>query len=277
MKSDDYRFFRIDSLGKGIFVKCLFAVLLLVKCSIYFWPIGDPDFSEFVAWTNSLLNNYDPMAMIDFETIPFTFGNAIYLCHTLATNLVLIMGACLYAGVFIRQYRIEHQPNKPGASGYLIPPQYLKPISVPKLILRMIILSLCALVVFFPALLFVLYLFIVFIIIFPCVAMYPACYLSGDNGLFKSLVDMVKVSKGYYIVNMRSMSLLMCLYFIGDYITSWIMQLQPAFAYVLGPVLAVFVALATGRYVGIVYCRMREVPGGLRISNQASVPPRDRN
>lgn len=271
MISDDYRFFRIDSLGKGIFVKCLFAVLLLVKCSVYLFPIGDPDFSEFMIWTDKLLANTNPMAQIDFESMPFTFENALYVCHVLAANFILIMGAVLYAGLYIRQYRIDHQPNKAGASGYLIPPMYLKEISVPKFIGRFLILSLCVAVIFIPALYFVLLLFVVFIIICPCVVMYPACYLSGDTGLFKSFSEMIKVIKGYFIINMRTMSVLMLVYFLGDYISSGLMRVLPAVAYVLGPLVSVFVALVAGRYVGIIYCRMREVPGGLRIRNHASV------
>ncbi len=270
MISDDYRFFRIDSLGKGIFVKCLFAVLLLVKCSVYLFPIGDPDFSEFMIWLQRQTENPD-MMQIDFESMPFTVENAIYVCHMLSANFILIMGAVLYAGAYIRQYRINHQPNKAGASGYLIPPKYLKVISVPAFIGRSLLLALCVAIIFIPALYFVLLLFLGFIIICPCVAMYPACYLSGDTGLFKSFSEMVKVIKGYYIINMRTMSMLMLMYFLGDYISSGLMRVLPAVAYVLGPLVSVFVALVAGRYVGIIYCRMREVPGGLRMRNHASV------
>jgi len=271
MISNDYRFFRIDSLGKGIFVKCLFAFLLLVKCSTYLTPIGDSDFSEFMIWATKYVENYDPMAEVDFTSIPFTLGNFLYLCHIIVADFILVIGSFLYSAVYIRQYRIDHLPNKPGASGYLIPPLYLKPISISGLIGRLILLILCAAVVLIPSLFFVLNLFIVFIIILPCVAMYPACYLSGDCGLFKSFAEMVKVTKGYYIINMRTMCMLFCIYFVGDYLSSALMQVFPAAAYVLGPVVTVFFTLAFGRYTGIIFCRMREVPGGLRRSNQASV------
>jgi hypothetical protein len=76
---------------------------------------------------------------------------------------------------------------------------------------------------------------------------------------------MVKVTKGYYLVNARNMSLIVCMYFVGSWITSWLMSFVPSAAYVIEPVINVFLALSFGRYVGMVYCRMREVPGGLRI------------
>ena len=128
----------------------------------------------------------------------------------------------------------------------------------------MVIVFCFSLIIFIPATFAVLYLFLIFIIILPYVGMYPACYLSGDSGFFGSFSEMIKVTKGYYLVNARNMTLIVCLLFAGRWMTSSLMSFLPSAAYVIGPLIDIFLALSFGRYVGMVYCRMREVPGGFR-------------
>lgn len=262
--------FRIDSLGKRIFSKAVFTILLLIKCSVSFFPLGDTDFTPFLVWFQNAVNDPNLLMTTTYDQLPLSIGNYIYIAHVALADFALIVGGMIYCGVYIRQYRKEHGLKDPGDSGYLIPPPYLKPIRVGNLILRIVILSFCLLIIYVPAMIFVLYLFLVFLVIVPCIGMYPACYLSGDRGFFESFKEMVKVTQGYYLINARFMSILLCVYFIGDWITTALGQGIPAVGFVLGPLVGVIMALSFGRYVGIIYCRMREVPGGLIIRNQAS-------
>ncbi len=257
--------FKIDRLGKGIFAKLLFAVALLAGVSVYFTPLGDTDFTAFIVWAQNMMGNVDLMMNMSPADIPLSSGNIIYLLHLLAADMFVILCGFIYCGVYIRQYRLEHGVDEPGDSGYLIPPRFLVPISAGKLALRIFVVICFSIVMLLPLSFTVLYLFLIFIIILPVLSMYPACYLSGDSGLIGSFPEMVKVTKGYYLVNARNMSLIVCMYFVGSWITSWLMSFMPSAAYVIEPVINVFLALSFGRYVGMVYCRMREVPGGLRI------------
>lgn len=257
--------FRIDRLGKGIFTKILFTLALLVGCSVYFFPLGDTDFTRFISWAQDAMNDPEILINTTYMEIPLTVGNLIYLGHILASDLFILLCSVIYSAVYIRQYRLEHKLKDPGDSGYLIPPKYLKASSVGKLMLRMVIVFCFSLVLMIPASFVMLYLFLIFIIILPCVSMYPACYLSGDTDFFGSFSEMVKVTKGYYVVNARNMFLIITLYFLGRWITSAMMSVIPSAAYVSGPLITVFLALSYGRYVGMIYCRMREVPGGLRV------------
>ncbi|MBP5181179.1 MAG: hypothetical protein J6127_07825 [Clostridiales bacterium] len=244
--------------------------MLLLKCSVYFFPLGDTNFDPFALYMQNAMEDPEILMNATFSDIPLSLGNLIFLAHASVADYLVILGGVLYCAVYIRQYRKDHKLEDPGDSGYLIPPMYLKPVSAGGLLLRMVIVFCFSVVIFLPAALFLLYLFLIFIIILPYVSMYPACYLSGDSGFFGSFIEMVKVTRGYYLVNARFMSLLLCLYFLGDWLTSALSAVLPTVAYVLGPAWAVIIALSFGRYVGMVYCRMREVPGGFRPSNHAS-------
>ena len=264
MTSTIFDVFRIDKLGRGIFSKILFTFALLIGMSVYVFPLGDTDFSAFMAFAQHAIEDMEVFMTMQPSDIPLTTGNIIYLMHILASDMIILFCSFIYTGVFIRQYRLEHAGNLPGDSGFLIPPKYLIPSSTAKLVLRMVIVFCFSIIIFMPVTFVVLYLFLIFIIILPYVGMYSACYLSGDSSFFGSFIEMVKVTKGYYLVNARNMLLIVSLYFLGNWMTSALVGILPSVAYVTGPLISVFTALSFGRYVGMVYCRMREVPGGYR-------------
>lgn len=256
--------FRIDRLGKRVFSKILFTFALLIGMSVYVYPIGDTDFSAFILYMQNAMEDMNILMNMQWTDIPLSMGNIIYLLHILAADFLVLFCSVIYTGVYIRQYRIDHKDNTPGDSGYLIPPRFLTPIGAFTLVLRMVIVFCFSVVIFIPVAFVVLYLFLFFIIILPYVGMYPACYLSGDSGFFGSFSEMIKVTKGYYLVNARNMLFIVSLYFLGNWMTSSLVSFLPSVAYVTGPMFNALLALSFGRYIGMVYCRMREVPGGYK-------------
>jgi len=254
--------FKIDKLGKGIFSKILFAILVLIGCSVYFTPIGDPDFSGIYTWAYDVAQDYTLLLNPTTSLPPITTGNILYAIHMLAADFLIIMGATLYMAVCIRDYRMRHGIKDAGDSGYLIPVRYLSFPSLGNLTLRMIVIFCFSLVLTIPGIVFLLYLFLIFIIILPCAVMFPACYLSGDTGFGRSFRETVKITRGYYMINVRNMTLIMMVYFILRGLAQFIAGLLPSSSYVLLPVINVFTALSLGRYVAMVYLRMREMPGG---------------
>lgn len=265
MANSIFDVFRIDRLGKGIFSKILFTFALLAGISVYFYPLGNTDFTPFLVWAQEAMTDVDLLMNTDIMQIPISTGNIIYIMHVMASDFIIIFCGLIYCGVYIRQYRLEHKKEDPGDSGYLIPPRFLIPSGIGKLMLRMVIVFCFSLVIFLPAMFTLLYLFLFFIIILPYISMYPACYLSGDTNFFGSFTEMIKVTKGYYLINARITMLIICLLIVGRWITSALMSFLPSAAYILGPLLDVTLVLSYGRYIGKVYCRMREVPGGLRM------------
>lgn len=260
--------FKIDRLGKGIFSKVIFTFGLLAGMSVYFFPLGDNDFTRLILMMQSMMTDMDAFMNAPVYEIPLSTGNIIYLLHVIASYIALIMCAILYSAVYVRQYRTERKDeNKPGITGFLIPPKYLIPSGMGKMLLRMVIVFCFLLLLFIPASMMLLYLFLIFIMILPYICIYPICYLSGDAGFFESFSEMIRVTKGYYLVNIRIMMMIVTLFFAGSWLTSWLMSFIPSVAYVTGPMLNIFLSLCFGRYVGMIYCIMREVPGGLRIRN----------
>ncbi len=265
MTNSIFDVFRIDRLGKGIFTKILFTFALIAGVSVYFYPLGDTDFTPFLVWAQEAFSDFELFMTTDVMSIPLSTGNIIYLMHIMAADFVMVFCGFIYCGVYIRQYRKEHDIMDPGDSGYLIPPRFLTPLNAGKLMLRMVIVFCFSLVIFLPAMFTLLYLFLIFIIILPYISMYPACYLSGDSGFFGSFTEMVRVTKGYYFVNARISTLIIMLMLIGRWITTGLMSFLPSAAYIIGPLINVTLVLSYGRFVGKIYCRMREVPGGLRL------------
>ena len=52
MNNSIFDIFRIDHLGKRLFSKIIFTFGLLVGISVYFYPLGDPDFSALLSYGN---------------------------------------------------------------------------------------------------------------------------------------------------------------------------------------------------------------------------------
>lgn len=251
MRNSFFEIFRIDALGKRIFVRVLFVLLIALNLYFIFFPIGDTNFDVYMAWMNKIIESGDYSSITSLDSIPLTKGNYIFLGISLLVGYIDIMASWLYTGVFIRTYRLRKQPNKA--------------ISIGKLIFRFIFLSLISAIVLSIFSVFVLYLFLFFIIIFPYLIMFPACYLSGDRSLVGSFRGMFEVTKGYYLTNSRNLSLLLFVYFIFDIILELLANISIATRAAMVPFVNVFLLLALGRYVGIIYIRMLQLPGGFRI------------
>jgi len=243
--------FKIDDVGKRISVRIIFAAMLLMRVSVYLCPIGDNDFDQFYYWFLDVGSDMDKMASVTLADVPITRGNLLNLLSIVVIDFLCIVGSYLYVALYIRDYRLNGLSPR-------------RPLDASNILLRLIIISLITAFLYIPLFILVLYLFLIFIIIFPCMAMYPACFLSGDSGIFDSAVQAVNRTKGYFIVNMRNFSLILLGFFILDGAASLIGHFLPAAGYVLRPLVAVFALLSCARYIGMVYCRMLEIPGNRR-------------
>ena len=241
--------FKIDDIGNRISVRILFVFMLMLRLSEYFFPLGDPDFSSFYNWVNYISSDMDRMMNASYADIPITDGNIIYIMSVLAIDMICLFCAFFYIGYYIKMKRVEEADPR------------FKPVGTGKLIFRLIVISAVFAVLYIPLLFSVLYLFLIFIIIFPYLLIFPACYLSGDSDLFDSTLYMSRRQRGYYMVNLRNVSLLIMIYVIGVLLTRGVGLIFPNAGFILKSFVTVFCYLAFARYSGMIYTRMLKIPG----------------
>lgn len=242
----------IDDLGNRIFSKVLFALLVILKVFSNVSPIGDTDFNPVYKWSQDMLSNPELLMNQSVSDIPFSTGNLIYILFILAIDFIILIGAILYCGLYVRDYRTKTLKRLPS-----IP---FKVVSLSTLLIRTFFIALIIVFLFVPIAIFVLYLPLIFIIIFPCLIVFFGCYLSGDYPFFKSVPTAIKRTKGFYLLIMRDLSTMMLLYFILEYLLEYIGLNIPVVSYVVAPFAYVFIFLVIGRYAGFIYCRIIEAP-----------------
>ncbi len=242
----------IDNLGNRVFTKILFTFLFLIRVVFNFFPLGDPDFYPLYKWSQDALSNPDMLMNATISDMPITLGNIVFIISSLFIDFLMIMGALTYCGAYIRNYRKKiAEVNK--AFGKMV-------ISNSRLTGRILLMGLIIVFLFVPISIFVLYLPIIFIIIFPCLIVYVACYLSGDKGIFASIPETVKRTRGFYLLIARDLSTIMLCYFLLDYLLAMIGDKIPVVTYVVAPFAVAYIFLVIGRYAGFIYCRIHEAP-----------------
>ena len=250
--------FRIDSIGNPWFVRILFAFLAILKCGVEVLPICDTNFDEFFSWFNAVLNHPEVVTSIDIHTIPLTQGNIIYVVLSLFADFMLVVGGYIYMGVLIRKVRVKN--NLPGA------------ITRGKFFARLLVLCCLTIILSLPLSFVLLYLSLIFIIIFPCMIMLPACYLSGDSSLFRSFSECIKKTKGYYLVNARTISIIVLINFVAEILMFALVDKAPMLVMVLSAFISIYSCLVLFRYVGIAYLRMVAVPGNRILIRMQPMP-----
>lgn len=241
--------FKIDRVGKGIAVKCLFAFLVLLRFSFLFIPDKAYDFKAFESFSRQLVKEPQLAYNLTPDQIPLTNWNYFLMFSYMAFIFVMMIAFCLYVGLFIRDQRLKTGKGKA--------------ISTSELSARMIILAIVAGFVYVPVIIFLIYLILLLIILFPWLIMYPACYLSGDSGLFGSLTETYRKTRGYYVINVRNICLILIVSFFIRTITSLISEVAPAAGYITNAFAETFILLCIARYAGIIYLKMIEFPFGI--------------
>lgn len=234
--------FKIDKVGKGIAVKILFVFLVMLRICVNLFPIGDSNFDPLISFYNDFIENPNMVYSADFDpTLPVSMGNLLYIFSLLLVDFSFICGYFIYVGMMIRSMRI--------AGGKL------RPISVSSLILRLFVLTAVAFICYFPAYvaILLLYFFIIFIIIFPWLFMFPACYLSGDSGFFMSIAETFRKSKGYYVVNVRNLAIIMLASMLLQLVSLGVGGINEAVGVVLDAFISVFTMFCIARYSCLIY------------------------
>ena len=238
--------FKIDKIGKGIFVKILFAFLVMLRIFVNTFPIGDNNFANLYSYMNAIVENPELAYTAEISDIPISDGNMVFIGSILVTEFLAICGYYLYVGLLIRDMRKGDERFAPIESG--------------KLFVRLFILISVSFILFLPATIILLYFFFILIIIFPWLFMYPACYLSGDSGFFKSFAEVFKKSRGYYFVNVRNLAVVLLASLLLNWIAVILGNIYEPISVVLDAFIFVFTLFCVARYSCLIYRRMLMFP-----------------
>lgn len=245
------RLLNIDDIEGKWAVRFMFLFCVIARCAVFFNPYSDTDFSWMNTWITSYEAAKDPSQIP--AVMPITTGNIIFLVTAFFALFITFLMGVLYSGLFVRSFRIRKQGMKEdGVEKSEEPPR------IGGIIKRFLLLSLFYLAVSIPFLLISSNLILFFCIGFPFIFTAPACYLSGDKGMFNSLKHVVKLTRGFYLAHMRSLVLIVLVFFFTDAIAGLTSFFSITTFYILSSAFATWITFVFGRYAGMAYCAMCE-------------------
>ncbi len=259
--------FDIDNVGKRWGVRILYLITVVLNAGIHFNPWADTDFTPLQNWIMNVygMTEYDPekynALMME---IPLSPGNMIYLFSAVIGVIILLASAYIYAAVFVREFRKEkiasiNDPD-PEVVNYAVSHIPDKPIRIPELIGRIVLILLISIVLALPLITITMYFMFPALIGLPFVFTVPVAYLSGDKGLFGSIPYAVKISRKYYFFNMRSIAVVLLAAIIVDFAVPLLANLSYTAFYVVDAALTAWLWLSFARLAGLAYCTMKDFP-----------------
>jgi hypothetical protein len=253
------RLLNIDDIDCKWGVRFMFLFCVVARCAVMFNPYSDTDFS----WLNTWITTYESAKTPDQlpASLPITTGNIIFLVTAFLALFLALMGGILYSGLYVRYFRSKKkEKDTDGAGGSE------EPIKLSALFKRFGLLTLFYLAVSVPFMLISSY-FIVFLLIgFPFLFTAPACYLSGDKGMFSSIPCVVRLTRGFYLTHVRSLVLIVLVFFFTDGIAGLTSFVSNTAFYILSAAFSTWISFAFGRYAGMSYCAMKETKKHTEIS-----------
>ena len=257
------RLLNIDDIDYKWAVRLMFLVCIVSRCAVFFNPYTDTDFT----WLNTWMTNFDTADQsqaLDL-TMPITTGNIVFLVTAfIALFITLIMGV-LYSGLYVRSFRSRNKDKE----GFEDMPE---PVDIRILIKRFVLLTLFYLAVSIPFMVVSSNLLVFFCIGFPLIFTAPACYLSGDKKMFNSLPHVVRLTRGFYLAHVRSLVLIVLVFFFTDAIAGLVSFASLTAFYILSAAFSTWITFAFGRYAGMAYCAMsdRKVISSINIGEKES-------
>lgn len=253
------RLFNIDDIDCKWGVRFMFLFCVLARCAVFFNPYSDTDFS----WLNGWMSNFESADQTTRLTmdVPMTSGNVVFLVTAFLALFITFTMGVLYSGLYVRYFRRKNS-EKEDYEG--IP----KPLSYGKILKRFGLLFLFYLAVSIPFVIINSNLLLIFCIGFPLVFTAPACYLSGDKGMFNSLPYVVRLTKGFYLAHIRSLVLVVLAFFFTDAIAGLVSYASMTAFYILSAAFSTWITFTFGRYAGMAYCAMTDKKVRSTINNE---------
>ena len=259
--------FDIDNVGNRWGVRFLYLITVVLNAAIHFNPYADTDFTPLQSWALEVYNmtEYDAdQYNALMNSIPLSEGNIIYIISLCAGFLILLASAYIYAGLFVRNFRLEKiaaiKDDDQDVINYAIEHLPDKPLKLPKLFARVLLIVLVSAFLSVPFVLITYSFMFIAIIGLPFVFTAPVAFLSGDKGLFSSLPYSVKLSAKYYFVNMRSIGIIILAILILDFTVPLLSYVSKTAFFIVDAAATTWIWLSFARLAGLAYCTMKDFP-----------------
>lgn len=259
--------FNIDNVGKRWGVRILYLITVILNAGIHFNPLADTDFTPLQSWIMNVygMTEYDQGTYEALMSgIPLSTGNIIYLVSSVIAVIILLASAYIYAAVFVRRFRLDKiasvKDPDPEVVNYAVSHIPDKPIKVSKLIGRIVVLLLFSVIIALPLATITMYFMFLALIGLPFIFTIPVAYLSGDKGLFSSFPYAVKLSRKYYLINMRSIAIVLFTAIVVDLAVPLVANVSLTAYYILDAALTTWLWLSFARLAAIAYCTMKDFP-----------------
>lgn len=270
---------KIDDLNRKWGVRILFLVLLCLDFSFYFLDIGDTNFEALYSLSNDIFSGAVAASEFSLDQLPLTTGNWINLGFNFIVILANVVGSFIYCGMYVKDFRENSREfaflNRPFVIRVRATTDEAKAmnmseeevieklvqkipkfqaISVGNLVFRIVILSIIAVLLFFPSLILVYYLPLLLIMICPGLMLAISSYLSGDCVLAEAFATGFNRMKGFYFAYMSGITSLILLFIIAQFILVSVEVVNYSWVYALLSFITVVFSLAVGRYMGVEHC-----------------------
>lgn len=255
--------FDIDNVGKRWGVRALYFITVILNAAIYFNPFADTDFTALNSWIYNFMNESDTDVLNSLMTnIPISQGNVIYVITMIIGDFILLTSAYIYAGLFVRNFRKEKIAalKDPEVIDYAVTTLPDQPIKPSKLIGRILLLLLFSIVISAPLVMISSYLLFFTLIGLPFIFTAPVAYLSGDKGLFASIPYSCRLSRKYYLINMRGIAVVLLAAVLVDFAVPLLAKVSLTAYYILDSAITTWLVLSFARLAGIAYCTMKDFP-----------------
>ena len=230
-------YFNIDDLGKGIISKLIFVILLAAKASIRFLPKKYTDFSELIAWFNTVLKTDEVTE--EMMRVPLTRENMIFIALS-----VFVMFFCISVSIFYSGLVIRH--GRKLVSG-------VKMISIGEYWMRYLIVIFAFAFLYIPFVFAAVYLLLLFLLAIPFICNAVCSYISGDRGIWDSIAGCSKRLKGKYLLFLRDLSGVYLVYLIVGFVISLLSYVSSTVYFIVGAALDCWFFLAVARVCAIQY------------------------
>ncbi len=259
--------FDIDNVGKRWGVRILYLITVVLNAAIHFNPYADTDFTPLQSWALDVYNmtEYDADQYNALMTaIPISRGNVIYIISLCIGFLILLASAYIYAGLFVRAFRLEKiasiKDDDQEVINYAIEHLPDKPLKLSGLLARVLLIVLVSAALSIPFVLITYSFMFIAVIGLPFVFTAPVAFLSGDKGLFSALPYSVKLSAKYYFVNMRSIGIILLAILLVDFTVPLLANVSMTAFYIVDAAVTTWIWLSFARLAGLAYCTMKDFP-----------------
>ena len=237
---------KIDALKAHWAARVLFVAILLLSVLPVFFPVGNPDFSEFVRWMDNVVEKGENLSSIEVLSSmpPITMGHLLNRASELGYQVLSLFLALIYAGFYLLNDKFD-SPRKIVLETFKKTPSII-------FIMFLFIAPLFLILVSMP---------FVVLLILPIFYFAPALIYDKKMPGFESMVKSGSLTQGYKFSIFFNLIMLSSMNSFASFLFALVLEVESkGFSLVMG-FLDAFMLLAIARNVGVMYQLVTNRPG----------------